>query len=227
MDDWFEYKQKIEDQQRFQEIENAHKLTIEMYNEAKKYTKLADLALSNEIQVMKDSLRCRWMDLSYPVRSAQKWLSMRTGKLDGRKKYDEKNSFDTLTHNLEDLLGTKIEINSISYSGYDESEIFINFKLLDDSFIGEFELDIPDIEKLNKDNLEDLDYGKLKILVRRSTTSACWDFVGDSYDRDELKSKFNEFISRNTCKMHVNRSDECSITEDTKSNTINIKGMDR
>lgn len=55
-----------------------------------------------------------WLYLTYPVKSAQKWLSMKDQELDKRKKYDEKDSFEYLTHKIEDLLDLKIEIKGIS-----------------------------------------------------------------------------------------------------------------
>lgn len=100
MEEWFEYRQKIEDQQKLFEIETANKLSEDMAKEAAKYAKLAQLALNDKIEVMKNNLRGRWLYLTYPVKSAQKWLSMKDQEPDKRKKYDEKDSFEYLTHQI-------------------------------------------------------------------------------------------------------------------------------
>lgn len=195
MEEWFEYKQKIEDQQKLLEIEAANKLSEDMAKEAAKYAKLAALALNDKISVMKNVLRGRWLYLTYSVKGAQKWLSMRDQKLDGRKKYDEKDSFEFLTHQIEELLDLKIEITEISILGYDESAFFIKFTLKDDPFNREYELSVPDTEKLNKDNLDELCEGKLRINVRSSENSCCWNYICASYDKEELKNKFKEFLT--------------------------------
>lgn len=195
MEEWFEYKQKIEDQQKLLEIEAANKLSEDMAKEAAKYAKLAALALNDKISVMKNALRGRWLYLTYAVKPSQKWLSMRDQKLDGRKKYDEKDSFEYLTHQIEELLDLKIEITEISVLGYDESAFFIKFKLKEDPFNREYELSIPDTEKLNKDNLDELCEGKLRINIRSSKNSCCWNYICASYDKEELKNKFKEFLT--------------------------------
>lgn len=195
MEEWFEYKQKIEDQQKLLEIEAANKLSEDMAKEAAKYAKLAALALNDKISVMKNVLRGRWIYLTYSVKGAQKWLSMRDQKLDGRKKYDEKDSFEFLTRQIEELLDLKIEITEISILGYDESAFFIKFTLKEDPFNREYELSVPDTEKLNKNNLDELCEGKLRINVRSSENSCCWNYICASYDKEELKNKFKEFLT--------------------------------
>ncbi len=195
MEDWYEYKQRMEEQQKFLEIEAAHKLTVEMEAEAAKYTKLASLAKQNEIQTMRDVLRGRWMYLTFRVKSAQKWLSMRDGKLDGRKNYEEKESFEYLTHQIEELLDIKIDITEISVLGYDEAAFYVKFKTSEDHFGREFELTIPETERLSKDNLNELDYGKLRLSVRDNEHSCCWNFICASYDKEELKNKFKEWLT--------------------------------
>lgn len=194
-EEWIEHRQKAEDQQKLLEIETASKLSEDMAKEAAKYAKLAELALSDKIKTMKDVLRGRWLHLTYPVKSAQKWLSMKDQKLDRRKNYDEKNLFDCLTRHIEELLDLKIEITDISVLGYDEVAFFIRFTLKEDPFGREYELSVPETEKLNKDNLDELCEGKLRLSVKSSTNSCCWNYVCASYDTEELKSKFKEFLT--------------------------------
>lgn len=194
-EEWIEYRQKAEDQQKLLEIETASKLSEDMAKEAAKYAKLAELALLDKIKTMKDVLRGRWLHLTYPVKSAQKWLSMKDQKLDRRKNYDEKNLFDCLTRHIEELLDLKIEITDISVLGYDEVAFFIRFTLKGDPFDREYELSVPETEKLNKDNLDELCEGKLKLSVKSSTNFCCWNYICASYDTEELKSKFKEFLT--------------------------------
>ena len=195
MEDWAEYRQKVEDQQKLFEIETANKLSEDMAKEAAKYAKLAQLALNDKIAVMKNNLRGRWLHLTYPVKSAQKWLSMKDQELDKRKKYDEKDSFEYLTHKIEDLLDLKIEITDISVLGYDEAAYFIRFTLKEGFSSSEYELSVPETEKLNKNNLDELCEGKLKLMVRSDTNSCCWNYICASYDKEELKNKFKEFLT--------------------------------
>lgn len=195
MEEWFEYKQKIEDQQKLLEIEAANKLSEDMAKEAAKYAKLAELALNDKISVMRNVLRGRWLYLTYAVKPSQKWLSMKDQKLDGRKKYEEKDSFEYLTHQIEELLDLKIEITEISVLGYDEAAFYVKFKVLEDSFGREYELAIPETEKLSKNNLDELCEGKLRINVRSSENSCCWNYICASYDKEELKNKFKEFLT--------------------------------
>ena len=48
MTDYFECKQQMEDLQKFAEIDTAHKLAVDMQQEAAKYAKLASLVLWKE-----------------------------------------------------------------------------------------------------------------------------------------------------------------------------------
>ena len=184
----------FDDQQKLTEIEMAHKLTMEMKIEAAKYKKLASLALDDEIQTIKNVLRGRWIYLFFRIKSAQQWLSMKYKDLDRRKKYNEKDSFDYFTHQIEELLDLKIEITDISSFGYDESAYFIKFKLKEEHFDREFELTIPDTEKLNPNNLNELHEGKLSLHF--NTNTSFWDFICDSYDKEELKNKFKEWLNQ-------------------------------
>lgn len=194
-EEWIDYRQRVEDQQKLLEIEAASKLSEDMAKEAAKYAKLAELALSDKIRTMKNVLRGRWLHLTYPVKGAQKWLSMKDQKLDRRKNYDEKTLFDCLTRHIEELLDLKIEITDISVLGYDEVAFFIRFTIKGDPFGREYELSVPETEKLNKDNLDELCEGKLKLNIRSSTNSCCWNYICASYDTEELKSKFKEFLT--------------------------------
>ena len=44
-------------------------------------------------------------------------------------------------------------------------------------------------------HLDELCEGKLKLMVRSDTNSCCWNYICASYDKEELKNKFKEFLT--------------------------------
>ena len=197
MENFMEYQERMEDERKLFEIDQAHKLTLEMQDEVAKYTTLASLALRNEIQTMKNSLRGRWLHLTYTAEGAQKWLSMleKGEKPDGRKKCEERDQYEFLTNQIEALLDVKVTIKDISFLNYSNDAYYIVFNTESDSFDRDFEIVIPDTEKLRADNLLELDYGKIRINVRNEANSSCWDSICSSYHKEELKNKFKEFLT--------------------------------
>lgn len=193
MTDYFEYKQQMEDFQKLAEIDIAHKLTVDMQQEAAKYTKLAELAANDEIRVLRDSLRGRWTYLLYLTTGASKWLSMSKENLTDS--CEEKEHFDNLTDRISEALGTEIEITGISFLGLNNAATYIKFNLKNDLFSREFELAVPDTEKLHKNNLLELDYGKVKLCIRDKVNPSIWNFICSSYILSELQAKFKDFIT--------------------------------
>lgn len=195
MEDFLEYQKKLEDEKMLFNIEQAHNLTVEMKNEANKYAKLAELAFNNELDVLKNSLRGRWLSLSYPVQGASKWLNMLSSgeKIDGRKKYEEKELYENLVHRISELLDEDVEILEINFYGYERSAYDVVFKLKNDFFERKFELVIPETERLNKDNLDYCNYGKLRISYQ--PRPSCWDYICSSYNKEDLKNKFKEWLT--------------------------------
>lgn len=195
MEDFLEYQKKLEDEKALFNIEQAHNLTVEMQHEANKYAKLAELAFNNELDVLKNSLRGKWLFLTYPVLGASKWLHMLSSdeKIDGRKKYEEKEQYEYLTRRISELLDEEIEILEITFFGYECSAYNVVFKLKNDSFERKFELVIPETERLNKDNLDYCNYGKLRISCQ--LRPSCWDCIYSSYNVKELKNKFKEWLT--------------------------------
>lgn len=195
MEDFLDYQNKMEEEKKFLNIEQAHNLTIEMQTEAAKYAKLAELAFKNELDVVKDSLRGKWLFLTYPVEGASKWMHMLSSgeKIDGRKKYEEKEHYESLVHRISELLDEEIELLEINFYGYERSAYDIVFKLKNDSFERKFELVVPETEHLNKDNLDYCNYGKLRISYQ--ARPSCWDYVCSSYNKEDLKNKFKEWLT--------------------------------
>lgn len=195
MENFSEYQKNLENERMLFNIEQAHNLTIEMRNEANKYVKLAELAFNNELDVLKNSLRGRWLSLSYTIDGASKWLHMLSNgeKIDGRKKYKEKEHYEYLIRRINELLDEEIELIEIRFYGYERSAYNIVFKLKNDSFGRKFDLMIPETERLNKDNLDYCDYGKLRISYQSSPS--CWDSIYSSYNEEDLKNKFKEWLT--------------------------------
>ena len=193
MTDYFEYKQQMEDLQKLAEIDTAHKLAADMQQEAAKYAKLAELAANDEIRVLRDNLRGRWTYLLYLTTGASKWLSMPKENLTNS--CEEKEHFDSLVHRISETLGIEIEITEISFLGPNNAAAYIAFNLKNDLFNREFELAIPDTEKLHKDNLLELDYGKVKLRVRDKVNPSIWNSIGSSYILSELQAKFKDSIT--------------------------------
>lgn len=193
MTDYFECKQQMEDLQKLAEIDTAHKLVADMQQEAAKYTKLAELAANDEIRVLRDSLRGRWTYLLYLTTGASKWLSMSKENLTDS--CEEKEHFDSLVDRISEALGTEIEITGISFLGPNNAAAYIAFNLKNDLFNREFELAIPDTEKLHKNNLLELDYGKVKLCVRDKVNPSIWNLIGSSYILSELQAKFKDSIT--------------------------------
>lgn len=173
----------------YYEIENAHSLTVDMQKEAAKYEKLASLALQNEIDTIKNVLRGKYLYLTYPIRPAYDWINKLVHE---GKECNEKASFEYLQHKINDMLDVEIDISSISFLNYSNDAYYIRFSLRGDPFGRQFELSIPETENVRKDNLMELDYGKLQL--RYQVSECCWDIITSSYDEEELKNKFKEWL---------------------------------
>lgn len=193
MTDYFEYKQQMEDLQKLAEIDTAHKLAADMQQEAAKYTKLAELTATDEIRVLRDNLRGRWTYLLYLTTGASKWLSMSKENLTDS--CEEKEHFDSLVDRISEALGIEIEITEISFLGPNNAAAYIAFNLKNDLFNREFELTIPDTEKLHKNNLLELNYGKVQLCVRDKVNPSIWNSIGSSYILSGLQAKFKDSIT--------------------------------
>lgn len=195
MTDPFELQREFEEEKDLFKIKQAHDLTLEMKNELAKYQKLVSLVEQDEINTMKNVLRGRWLYLIYPIENANKWLQKikNNEKVDHRKKSDEESAFKYLTSKINELLDCNIEITDISFLGYGHEAYYVRFKIKEDDFSRDFELCIPDTEKLQKDNLDHLSYGKLRLSYQSS--SCCWDSICMSYHTEDIKQKLKEWLT--------------------------------
>ena len=176
-------------------IENAHTLALEMKKESEKYTKLASLALEDEIEVIKNTLRGKYLRWTYVMPTAMKYLqeSKRVEADESPEDGDGLLKFNYLVKTIGDLLDCEIEIIDINYLNYSADQYYVQFKVKGDFFDRVFELGIPEVENLNKNNLLELDYGKLQL--RYKSSECCWDWVGSSYNIEDLEKKFKDFMT--------------------------------
>jgi hypothetical protein len=117
-----------------------------------------------------------------------KWLSMREGKLDKRKKYEEKESVNLLQKAInEDILNKDCVIKRISRLNLDTIAWIIEFQYFDK----EFELYIPDMTKLSTENFSSVHEGQLALGVK---TEVGYDLFAFSYEESEIQKQFNDYI---------------------------------
>ena len=175
------------------DIQRAHMLTVNMQSEAEKYQKLSELAFNDEIATIKKNLSTRWSNLTYAIGSANSWIHMllENEKIDRRKKYEEEENYNYLTQKLNELFDADIYIENITFYGFDHAAYNIIFSVKNDLFSHKFELMIPNIDKLNKENIYYCDYGKLRLSFM--SNSSCCDYICSSYFPDDLKKALKDF----------------------------------
>lgn len=168
---------------KFSEIKEAQVLTLSMQDKVKQYTKLAQLALENEIRTIKKVIN--YSNLTCHIDYAIKWTLNRTGS-------QEKLHFDRLTENLQELLEIKLKIKEINYLGYDHYGSVIYFQIKNKKVSDLFSIWIPNIDKLSEENYPFLSGGQLSIHYQdspHSTNSICF-----TYNEKELKEKFKKWL---------------------------------
>lgn len=129
------------------------------------------------------------------VDKAKKWLEMVNNKelkLNKRKKYEEQNTFNYLTQDLQKLFDQPdIKITGFSMLGYHRSADIIEFDCKGHHFI----LTIPIIQNIS---LEDYQYNgayAFQIRLHVEEKSHIHDFVGVTYDENELKDIMNKWFA--------------------------------
>lgn len=142
---------------KFSEIKEAQVLTLSTQDKVKQYTKLAQLALENEIRTIKKVIN--YSNLICHIDYAIKWII----KPNPQTKSEEKLHFDRLTENLQELLEIKLKIKEINYLGYDHSGSVIYFQIKNKKVPDLFSIWIPGIDKLSEENYPFLSGGQLSI----------------------------------------------------------------
>lgn len=169
-----------------EEIFKSKSLYYEMKHNAEKYSKLQELSFADYVDTVKKYVRYR--NYSYFMEDSIKWLSMREGKLDRRKKYEEKESFNLLQKAInEDILNKDCVIKGISRLNLDTIAWIVEFQYFDK----EFELYIPDTTKLSTKNFSSVHEGQLALGVK---TEVGYDLFAFSYEESEIRKHFNDYI---------------------------------
>lgn len=178
-------------------IKEARALRHQMEDEAEKYKKLAKLAYDDEIKVVKENANYLYLDLC--MEHAKKWLHvLKSGtKNDKNEKREWKEHYNFLVKRLNDLFGFKVKkIEEICQFGWDCSAYIVDFKIKNDNVKELLQLWVPVIDKLNKENYEMLDFGKLRLLSHTGKNSTR--LICDSYDIEELKEEFKKWLEERT-----------------------------
>ena len=182
-------------------LNSADELVYDMHKEYRKYCKLLELAKKDRIETIKKLVRYPYINKKLLI-NAQKWLSMKVVGIDKRKKYEEKESFESLQNTLiNELFGRPIEITEISFLGYDECACMIDFKVSDYDTC--FQLTIPDTSKLSESE-EKWNYmygGKLALHYYEDNSSL--DYIHMSYKEEDIKKALNDFLICGTTKVKI------------------------
>lgn len=166
------------------EINESHKLVAEMKKEVEKYQKLLSLAEQDRINIIKHNANYyTWLACYDDARDYFK--DMENCKKD-------KGSFDYIKEYIQlEITGKPIKIIRFSTEGWESYCKMITFTCDKQ----DYELKIPDIEKLNKEHFYDMNYGMMTLLFHES--EHCWGFVGQGYENSDLKDAFQKFTDPN------------------------------
>lgn len=167
-----------------EEIFKSKSLYYEMKHNAEKYSKLQELSFADYVDTVKKYVR--YGNYSYFMEDSIKWLGM--GKVDRRKKYEEKESFNLLQKAInEDILNKDCVIKRISRLNLDTIAWIVEFQYFDK----EFELYIPDMTKLSTKNFSSVHEGQLALGVK---TEVGYDLFAFSYEESEIQKQFNDYV---------------------------------
>lgn len=169
------------------EINESHKLIVEMKHEVEKYQKLLSLAEQDRINIIKHNVNYyTWLacydDAMDYFRDKQNGIKNKEGKeqLDYYKRYIE----------LE-ITNKPVKIIRFSAEGWESYCKMIIFTCDKQTY----EVKIPDIEKLNKEHFFDMNYGMMTLSFQES--EHCWGFVGQGYENSDLRNAFQKFTDPN------------------------------
>ena len=174
-------------------LSSADELVKDMYKEYNKYSKLLELAKKDRIEVIKEVVRYMYYS-ERNLLNAQNWLSMLKKGVDGRKHYDEKDSFEYLQGMMktEIFINSEIEIINISFLGYDSVACMIDFKVEGSDIV--FQFTIPNIEKLKEKWWDSMHGGKLALHYYQNTDNL--EMICESYKEEEINKAFIDFLSK-------------------------------
>lgn len=184
------------------EIIGAINLFNKEIEEVKRHKALKKLTEQNLVREIKRNISYVWAD-EMILKDAQKWLSMRDN-CDKRRKYDEKNGFDLLTHNISEALDKDIVIYKITPCGYECYSYHIHFTI--DEYDYNFILEVPIIKHMTVENREQTLDGKLIFGYEESRFSRV--MIWHSYNLRDFKEAIKEITTSDKHKQHVSAKEK-------------------
>ena len=150
--------------------------------EMKRHTKLYKLANEDLAYNIRKSVEYWWFD--FHVKDALEWVTLRKGKIDRRKKYDEKSGYDSLITELQNALEVDgLEILEIVQCGFDTYAYTLKFTIESSDYV--FLLNIPIIKNLTVDNMFETNYGRLNFGYLEN--NSCYKYIKNSYNLKDFK----------------------------------------
>ena len=184
-------------------IEQAKNLSDEEKHECEKHEKLYNLTLEDLAYNIRAKVKYYWLD--FYIEQAIEWNSIRKGKYDKRRKYSEKDSFESITHSIQELFDDKsIEIVDLCSESYG-CAYWITFTNSSDYV---FHLRTPNIKNLRANNMQELNYGKISFGYYSSEHLI--DTVSTSYLGSDLKDAMHEVLTSDAYKKHYSKAKRSS-----------------
>ena len=142
-----------------------------------------------------------YFDFPYSfVKKTEKWIAMlndKENKIDKRKKYEEKDAYDCLTHTLEKYLGRQdIEITAIVYEGYSNYATNIHFTCQGYNLY----LKVPVISNISMKEYQYYGQYAFKLALYYKSTEYIHEAIDSTYRESELKDILNKFLEEQNAK---------------------------
>lgn len=166
----------------------------EYYNQQKiEYEKskyMLDVLLKEKLSIIKSNVFYTLEYMDY--KKAQKWLSMKDN-CDKRKKYEEKDAYNTIISRLSSVFFNhkEIEIKEILSCGYETYGV--SYRVDFNGII--FDIQIPIINNLTTKNMEYTNDGKIHVTYQKSTHF--YEFICNDYNEEIIAKKIKEFLKTN------------------------------
>lgn len=180
--DYWEIMKAQDGEKKKMDIANAHQLYLEMKHEKEKYNKLEQLAFEDYVNTVKRNTN--YTPLLFCVPGARDYVN-------GDKK--QRTNYKYLTEYIRDnITGIDIKVDKFTTYGYEGYCIGIFFKHNKDYF----ELAVPDMRNVNTKNFDIAHYGMINLMVQDKNDDNVWNSIKTSYDLNEIKKAFQEYINQ-------------------------------
>lgn len=179
---YWEIVKAQDDEKRKLNIANAHQLYLEMKHEKEKYNKLEQLAFEDYVSTVKRNVD--YTPLLFCVPGARDYVN-------GEKK--QRTNYKYLIEYIKDnITGIDIKVDKFAQYGMESYAIGIYFKYNKDYF----ELVVPDMRNVNTKNFDVAHQGMIDIMIKDKDNESCWNCIKASYDLNEIKKAFEEYVNR-------------------------------